>query len=85
MRRLKFIFNSKFKRDKIEAIKTWAVALLGYGAVLHTWTADGLNGLDRKARKLLIRYIDRYRMRNPKRGKDKLYAPRKSGRNGLIL
>ena len=56
-RRLRFILRSKLnEREKINAINTWAVAFLRYGAGIIDWNCEELQSLDRKIRKYLTMY-----------------------------
>ena len=56
-RRLKLILKSKLNgKNKIQAINTWAVALLRYGAGIINWKVDELKKMDRTMRKTLTKY-----------------------------
>ena len=74
---LKPKLNSK---NKIQAINTWAVALLRYGAGIINWKVDELKIMDRTTRKTLTMYGVLY----PKSVIDRLYLKRKHGGRGLI-
>ena len=51
--RLKLIMKSKLHgRNKIEAINTWAVSLLRYGAGIIGWTKEDLQKMDRRQERL---------------------------------
>ena len=54
---LRLILKSKLNgENKIEAINTWAVALLRYGAEIINWKVDDLKKIDRTKRKTLTVY-----------------------------
>ena len=56
-RRLRLILKSKLNgKNKIQAINTWAVALLRYGAGIINWKVDELKKIDRTTRKTLTMY-----------------------------
>ena len=56
-RRLRLILKSKLNgKNKIQAINTWAVALLRYGAGIINWKVDELKKMDRTTRKTLTMY-----------------------------
>ena len=56
-RRLRLILKSKLNgKNKIQAINTWAVALLRYGAGIINWKVDELKKMDRTMRKTLTMY-----------------------------
>ena len=79
-RRVRLILKSKLNgKNKIEAINTWAVAIVRYGAGILEWRADELRALDRKTRKLLTMYKGLH----PKSDCDRLYIARKVGGRGL--
>ena len=47
LRRLKLILRSKLNgRNKIMAVKTWAVLVMRYGAGILIWNTDELKSLD---------------------------------------
>ena len=75
--RLKSILNGK---SKIQAINTWVVALLRYGAGIINWKVNELKKVDKTTRKTLTMYGALH----PKSGIDRLYLKRKHGRRGLI-
>ena len=80
-RRLKLILKSKLNgKNKIQAINTWAVALLRYGAGIINWKADELKKMDRRMRKTLTMYGALH----PKSDRDQLYLKRKHGGRGLM-
>ena len=80
-RRLRLILKSKLNgKNKIQAINTWAVALLRYGAGIINWKVDELKKVDKTTRKTLTMYGALH----PKSGIDRLYLKRKHGRRGLI-
>ena len=67
-------------KNKINAINTCAVSLLGYGTGIIDWKVDGLKILDRKTRKTMTMYG----AFQPKSDVDRLYVKRKNGGRGLI-
>ena len=80
-RRLKLILKSKLNRkNKIQAINTWAVALLRYGAGIINRIVDELEKMDRTTRKTLTMYGNLH----PKIEAERLYLKRKHGKRGLI-
>ena len=69
-RRLRLILKSKLNgKNKIEAINTWAVALLRYGTGIINWKVDELKKMDRKTKKTLTIYGALH----PKSDIDRLY------------
>ena len=80
-KRLRVILKSKLNgKNKIQAINTWAVALLRYGAEIINWKVDELKKMDRTSRKNLTMYRDLH----PKSDIDRLYLKRKHGGRGSI-
>ena len=80
-RRLRLILKSKLNcENKIQAINTWVVALLRYGAGIINWKVDALKKMDRTTRKTLTMYGALH----PKSDIDRLYLKRKHGGRGLI-
>ena len=80
-RRLRLILKSKLNgKNKIQAINTWVVALLRYGAGIVNWKVDELKKMDRTKRKTLAMYG----VLHPKSGIDRLYLKRKRGGRELI-
>ena len=80
-RRLRLILKSKLNgKNKIQAINTWAVALLRYGAEIINWKVDELKKTDKTMRKTLMMYGALH----PKSDIDRLYLKRKHGGRGLI-
>ena len=80
-RRLRPILKSKLNgKNKIQAINTWAVALLRYGAGIINWKVDELKKMDRRMRKTLTMYGALH----PKSDRDQLYLKRKHGGRGLM-
>ena len=80
-RRLRLILKSKLNgKNKIQAINTWAVALLRYGAGIINWKIDELKKMNRTTRKTLTMYGALH----PKSDIDRLYFKRKHGGRGLI-
>ena len=76
-RRLRLILKSKLNgKNKIQAINTWVVALLRYGAGIVNWKVDELEKIDRTTRKTLTMYGALH----PKSDIDRLYVKRKHGR-----
>ena len=56
-RRLRLTLISKLNgKNKIQAINTWAVALLRYGTGVINWKVDELKIMDRTIRKTLTMY-----------------------------
>ena len=52
--RTKLIMKSRLNgRNKIIAINTWVVSLMGYGACIVKWTKSEPNEIDRKTRKVM--------------------------------
>jgi len=81
-RRLRLILKSKLNgKNKIQAINTWAVALLRYGAGIINWKVAELKKIDRTTRKTLTMY----RAFHPKSDIDRLYLKRKHGGRGFIV
>ena len=74
---LKSKLNSK---NKIQAINTWAGALLRYRAGVINWKVDELKKMDRTMRKTLTMYGALH----PKSEIDRLYLKRKHGERRLI-
>ena len=77
MRRLRLILRSNLNgKNKFQAINSWVVALLRYGAGIVKWSNEELRSLDRKWRKLLTAHgtfqprsdIDRLYLRRGKGG-----------------
>jgi len=80
-RRLKLVLKSKLNgRNKINAINTWAVSVLRYGAGNVRRTKEGLKSLDRMTRKVLTMNSAFH----PKSDVDRLYVSRVNGGRGLI-
>ena len=56
-KRLKLILKFKLNgKKKIQAINTWTVVLLRYGAGIINWKVDVLKKMDRTTRKTLTMY-----------------------------
>ena len=80
-RRVRLVMKSKLNgKNKIQAVNTWAVATLRYGAGIIDWKVDELRQLDRKTRKMLTMYGAFH----PKSDADRLYVKRREGGRGLI-
>ena len=80
-RRLELVLKSKLNgRNKINAINTWAVSVLRYGAGNVRWTKEGLKSSDRMTRKVLTMNSAFH----PKSDNDRLYVSRVNGGRGLI-
>ena len=80
-RRLRQILKSKLNgKNKIQAINTWAVALLRYGAGIIDWKVAELKKIDRTTRKTPTMYGAFH----PKSDVDRLYLKREHGGRGLI-
>ena len=60
-------------KNKIQVIKTWAVAVIRYGAGIIKWTDNELRTLDRETRKILTIYGAFH----PKRSVDRFYLARR--------
>ena len=67
-------------RNKIIAIKTWAVFLMRYVAGIVKWTKSELDEIDRKTRKVMTMNKELH----PKSDADWLYVSRMEGGSGLI-
>ena len=80
-RRLRLILKSKLNgKNKIQAVNTWAVALLRYGAGILNQKANELKKMDRTTRKNSTMYGALY----SKGDIDRLYLKRKHGSRRLI-
>ena len=80
-RRLRLILKSKLNgKNKIQAVNTWVVALLRYGAGILNQKADELKKMDRTTRKNSTMYGALY----SKGDIDRLYLKRKHGSRRLI-
>ena len=80
-RRLRLIVKSKLSgKNKIQAINTWAVALLRYGVGIINWKVDELKKIDRTTRKTLTMCGALH----SKSDIHRLYLKRKHGGRGLI-
>ena len=76
-RRLRLILKSKLNcKNKIQAINTWAVAVLRYGTGIINWKVDELKKMDRTT--------TMYGALHLKNDIDQLYLKRKHGGRGLI-
>ena len=81
LRRTTLVLKSKLNgKNKTNAINTWAVSLMRYGAGVLKWRKDEIDELDRKTRKLMTRYGALH----PKSNVARIYLPRKRGGRGLI-
>ena len=67
-------------KNKINAINTWTVCVLRYGAGIIRWTKEELKILDRKTRKVLTMNGAFH----PKSDVDRLYVSRVNGGRGPI-
>ena len=67
-------------KNKIQAINTWAVSMLMYGAGIIYWKVSELKKIDRTTRKTLTMYGAFH----PKSDIDRLYLKRKNGGRGLV-
>ena len=75
------ILKSKLNdKNKTQAINTWTVALLRYGAGIINWKVDELKKMDRTTRKTLTMYG----VLHPKSDIDRLYLKQKHRGRGLI-
>ena len=81
-RRLRLVvLKSKLnEKNKINAINTWAVSVLRYGAGIIRWTKEELKSLDRMTRKVLTMNGAFH----PKSDIDRLYVSRVNGGRGLM-
>uniref|UniRef100_A0A1X7SUE5 Reverse transcriptase domain-containing protein n=1 Tax=Amphimedon queenslandica TaxID=400682 RepID=A0A1X7SUE5_AMPQE len=80
-KRLKLILKSKLTgKNKVQALKTWAVAILRYSGGILDWRSEELNCFDRRTRKFWTIYWELYQ----KSDVDSLYLPRRKGGRGLI-
>ena len=80
-RRLKLVLKSKLNgKNKINAINSWAVSVLRYGANIIGWTKEELKALDRTTRKVLTMNGAFH----PKSDVDRLYVSRVNGGRELI-
>ena len=78
-RRLKLVLKSKLNgKNKINAINTWAVSVLRYGAGFIRWTKEERKALDRMTRKVLTMNGAFH----PKSDVDRLYVSRVNGGQG---
>ena len=81
LRRVKKVLKSGLDGNSIiQAINTWAVPVLRYGAGIVDWPVADLRDLDRKTRKLLTLH----RAHHPQGDVDRLYVSRKKGGRGLM-
>ena len=67
-------------KNKIQAINSWAIALLRYGARIINWKVDELKKMDRTTRITLTKFWTLH----PKSDIDRLYLKRKHVGRGLI-
>eukprot|EP00794_Sanderia_malayensis_P016665 gene16665-biopygen14077 len=80
-RRVKLVCKSKLNgKNKINALNTWVISLLRYGAGILNWRVNEGDQMDRKTRKILTINKEFH----PKSDIDRLYVPRKKGGRGLI-
>ena len=81
LRRSRLVLQSKLHgRNKINAINTWAVSLMRYGAGILNWRREELKEIDIRTRKLMTMN----KALNPKSDVSRLYVRRKEGGRGLI-
>ena len=81
LRRARLILKSKLNgRNKVQAINTWAVSLMRYGAGIINWRKDELKEMDRRTRKLMTMNG----VLSPSSDVARLYVKRKRGGRGLI-
>ena len=79
-RRARLVMRSRLNgRNKIRALKTWAISLLRYGAGILNWCKNVLDEMDRKTRKIMTINEEFH----PKSDIDRLYVPRSKGGRGL--
>ena len=67
-------------KNKIQAINSWAIALLRYGARIINWKVDELKKMDRTTRITLTKFWTLHQ----KSDIDRLYLKRKHVGRGLI-
>ncbi|XP_063689225.1 uncharacterized protein LOC134822247 [Bolinopsis microptera] len=80
IRRVKKVFKSQLHgRNSIQAINTWAVPVIRYGAGILSWNAGETKALDVKTRKLM-RINGAH---HPQGDVDRLYVSRQLGGRGL--
>ena len=80
-RRLKSFLKSKLNcGNLVQGVNIWAVSPLRYSAVFVSWRKCELQAIDRKTKKLFIRYGGLH----PKPDVDRLYIHRKDGGRGLM-
>ena len=79
-RRVKKICRSKLNSGNlIDAINSWAVGVVRYGAGIISWTKEEVREMDRKTRKIL----NLHRAFHSRSNVNRLYLPRKKGGRGL--
>ena len=79
--RPKLILKSKLnERNKIVALKTWAVSILMYGSGILKWNKNEPQEMDRKTRKFMTMNKEFH----PRSGVARLYVSRKNSGRGLI-
>ena len=79
--RPKLILKSKLnERNKIVALKTWAVSILMYGSGILKWNKNEPQEMDRKTRKFMTMNKELH----PRSGVARLYVSRKNSGRGLI-
>ena len=80
-RRVKLVCKSKLNgKNKINALNTWAISHMRYGAGILNWRVNEVDKMDRKTRKILTINKEFH----PKSDIDRLYVPRKKGGRGMI-
>ena len=77
LRRNRKLLETKLSsRNLIKGINTWAVPLIRYSGPFLKWTRDELKQMDQRKRKLMTMH----KALHPRDDVDKLYVPRKEGR-----
>ena len=73
-RRVKLVCKSKLNgKNKVNALNTWAISLMRYGAGILNWRVNEVDQMDRKTRKIFMINKEFH----PKSDIDRLYVPRK--------
>ena len=81
LRRLRLILRSKLNgRNKIMAVNTWAVVVMGYGAGILKWNTYELKSLDLRTRK----FMTMHGALHSKSDIERVYITREMGGRGLI-
>lgn len=79
--RLRTILNSGLNsRNKIRAINTWCIPIIGYSFGCVPWSITEIQALDRKTRTIATEH----RIHHPNSSMERFYLPRKCGGRGLV-